>query len=314
MVKVAIISFYSELIDRGLETWAKQLKQKVGGVVDVNIFGGGEYGRNVDWQNRSSFYWVWLVLRHALRSLPQWSKSDVVVPTNGSAQAVVCRLTSWLSGKKMVIFGHSGLGADDKWNLLCSPNVFVAFSSYQKRWAERFKLPWTKIILIPHAVDTKRFSPARQKPGKKVVLCVASNSPGKRIDLVRKAVELTPGAEFLAVGKGNPSEASFEDMPEVYKKADVFCLTPNPWESFGLVFLEAMATNLPIVTTDDPIRREIVGNAGLFVDDPEDFHELSLAIERALKADWGDKPRRQAEKFSWDKIAQEYVSLFKSLV
>ena len=38
------------------------------------------------------------------------------------------------------------------------------------------------------------------------------------------------------------------------------------------------------------------------------------ALENALKMSWGDKPRRQAEKFSWDKIAKQYEDLFKQLV
>jgi len=29
---------------------------------------------------------------------------------------------------------------------------------------------------------------------------------------------------------------------------------------------------------------------------------------------WGNKPQKQAEKFSWDKIAKQYESLFEKLV
>ncbi len=59
---------------------------------------------------------------------------------------------------------------------------------------------------------------------------------------------------------------------------------------------------------------EIVGNAGFFVNNPEDAKELSAAINLALKTDWGDKPRGQAEKFSWDKVTKKYEDLFRSLV
>ena len=73
-----------------------------------------------------------------------------------------------------------------------------------------------------------------------------------------------------------------------------------------------MASGLAVVATDDPIRREIVGDAGLFVD-PTDTKEYLKVLEKALKIKWGSKPRLQAEKFDWDKIAKDYEKLFLEL-
>ncbi len=98
----------------------------------------------------------------------------------------------------------------------------------------------------------------------------------------------------------------------MYRSADLFTFSTVPWESFGIVLVEAMASGLPVVATDDPIRREIVGDAGLFVD-PIDTDAYAAAIQKALDTDWGNKPRLQAEKFSWDKIAKQYETLFNSL-
>ena len=47
-----------------------------------------------------------------------------------------------------------------------------------------------------------------------------------------------------------------------------------------------------------------------FVNDPEKY---ARAIEEALSKDWGNLPRKQAEKFSWDIIADEYEKLFEEL-
>jgi glycosyltransferase involved in cell wall biosynthesis len=73
-----------------------------------------------------------------------------------------------------------------------------------------------------------------------------------------------------------------------------------------------MACGLGVVVNNDPIRREIVGNAGFFVN-PTNINKYSQALEKALKTDWGSKPRKQAEKFDWDKIAEKYNVLFKKL-
>jgi glycosyltransferase involved in cell wall biosynthesis len=70
-------------------------------------------------------------------------------------------------------------------------------------------------------------------------------------------------------------------MSWVYRSADAFCFVPDSQEAFGMVYLEAMATGLPIVASDDPIRRALVGGQGFFAD-PHDVSLVSKALESAL--------------------------------
>jgi glycosyltransferase involved in cell wall biosynthesis len=100
-------------------------------------------------------------------------------------------------------------------------------------------------------------------------------------------------------------------MPSLYRAADLFVYPNPPYESFGLVFLEALATNIPVIATDDPIRREIIGSAGLFIN-PACPHSISTAITQALKINWNTNPRQQVEKFSWDKIGKKYSQILLS--
>lgn len=261
-------------------------------------------------------------------------KYDVVIPLNGGWQPAIIRLVTWLYGGKMVISGQSGMGWDDVNNLWCFPDAFVALSTQAKNWARKTN-PFVKVVYIPNGVDLKKFGPkgpsfdtALKKP---LVLCVGALSKTKRIDLVIKAVaKLSNTSLLVAAGGGDAKEeieglgqkllpgrfqlisVPFRKMPEIYRAADIFVLTSMPYYSFEIVLVEAMATGLPVVANDDPIRREIIGNAGLLVD-PTNVKEYSLSLRRALEKDWGDKPRKQAEKFDWDEIAASYEKLFVNL-
>jgi glycosyltransferase involved in cell wall biosynthesis len=179
-------------------------------------------------------------------------------------------------------------------------------------------------------VDLSRFRAKHYRPNPKIILSVGALEPIKRHALTIRAVSKIKDARLVIVGKGSlkdellrladdlmPNRLEIlhlaqEDIYKIYHTASVFVYPTSPWESFGIVLLEAMASGLPVVTTDDPIRREIVGDAGLFVD-PEDTDKFTNAISRALQTHWVSKPRKQAEKFSWDRIAHEYEKLFNSL-
>ena len=163
-------------------------------------------------------------------------------------------------------------------------------------------------------------------------MSVGAFTEQKRHNLVIKAVSKLDNVNLIIAGGGGDKKEDIKilgekllgkdrfelfqvdhnKMPEIYQRADAFTLASKPYESFGIVLVEAMASGLPVVATDDPIRREIVGDAGLFVD-PENVEEYASTLEKALSINWGDKPRRQAVKFDWDKIAESYEKLFEDI-
>ena len=120
-------------------------------------------------------------------------------------------------------------------------------------------------------------------------------------------------ARELLPGRFSIMHFPYKDMPRVYAAADVFTYPTFSQESFGIVLIEAMASGLPIVANNDPIRKEIVGNAGILVD-PTDTGKYAKAIKEALDKDWGNKPRKQARKFDWDIIVKSYEKLFLDLI
>lgn len=311
-MKIAIINKYQNKVFRGAETFVYELGKRLSKDNKVDIIS------DVNYFNLFK------------------KKYDIIIPTNGRCQVVIVRLISWLTGAKIIVSGQSGMGWDDKVNLYSFPNAFIALSPKALAWAKKVN-PFVKCIYIPNGVDLNRFKPDGLKFETKfkrpIILCGGAFTSQKRMDLSIKAVAKIPEASLLMVGGGGELKEElkrygekilgsdrfklltvpFEKMPEVYRAADVFTLPSRPSESFGNVLVEAMASGIPVVATKDPIRANIVGDAGILID-PEDTKAYAAALAGALKKDWRDNPREQAKKFSWDTIAEKYSELFRSLL
>jgi glycosyltransferase involved in cell wall biosynthesis len=337
-MKIAFLNAYQGMVDRGAETFVSEVAARLQKRNKVAVISG-----NMIPKQRWPILWRFFVdpsgisiFLFTLKNLPKiWKeKFNVVIPLNGGWQPALVRLVTWLYGGKMIISGQSGKGWDDRNNLWCFPDAFVALSTFLNRWAKKVN-SFVKISYIPNGVDTKRFTPQGQvlqmELAKPIILCVGALTEEKRIDLVIRAVAKMGEASLLVVGDGilhddlknlgqkmlgkrfQLIKVPYSEMPKVYRVANIFTLA-SPWyRSFEIVLVEAMAMNMLVVANDDPIRREIVGDAGLFVD-PTDTEAYAQKLKEALNADWGEKPRNQAEKFSWDKIAVQYEELFKKLL
>jgi len=351
-VKIAFLTLYSGYVDRGVETFIKEVGNRLAKRHEVWVFQAGkptgkeEYKvkqikLKIDWDNRDVIgslkrklfldYWSRLIL---LFSLHCWStlrkeKFDVIVPTDGGWEKPICWLLKILAKTRIIVTGQSGPGYDDRWNLFWRPDVFVALSSKAENWAK--KVGWgVRIVKIPNGVDIKKFSP-QIEPKKinlepPVILCASALVPSKRIDLTIEAVAKLKDTSLLVVGDGEIKEeleqlgkkllgkrflltkAKYEEMPTYYRAANLFTMVSFSSEAFGIVYVEAMASGLPVVATDDESRREIIDEAGFLVN-PENLEEYAQTLEKALKIDFGGKPRQQAQKFSWDKIASQYEEI-----
>lgn len=354
-MKIAFLNMYNGLVDRGAETFVKEVAQRLVTGHEVTVFQSGEPSgkesyrvekvpMKIDWSKKSGAgtllpilfldYWNRLIFYFSLKTLPKIVKGkfDIVVPVNGGWMPALMRLATWAYGGKMVISGQAGMGWDERNNLWCFPDTFVALSSKAQKWAKKVN-PVIRAVYIPNGVDTKKFT--REGPSyktslpKPIILCVGALTKSKRIDLIIRAASKLE-ASLLVVGDGDLkkkieslgkrllskrfqlTKIPFNDMPEVYRAADVFTLASEPFHSFEIVLAEAMASGLPVVANKDDIRREIVGRAGVLVD-PTNTDAYAIALENAMRLKWGKRPRNQAKKFDWDKIAASYEALFRKL-
>ena len=104
------------------------------------------------------------------------------------------------------------------------------------------------------------------------------------------------------------------DLPWLYCGAT--CLAyPSLYEGFGLPALEAMASGIPVITSNTSSLPEVVGDAALLVD-PQSEQELLSAITKVvsdptLRQTMSDKGLDQAKKFSWEQIARDTLRVYE---
>lgn len=337
-MKILFLNIYQNKVARGAERFVYELAQRLKKNHQVDIISSDKIP-----VRRWPFVWRSFldpqglqISLFTLKNLPRiWKgKYDIVIPLNGGWQPAWVRFVTWLYGGKVVVSGQSGMGWDDKNNLWCFPNAFVALSGKARRWAKKVN-PFVGASYIPNGVDIKKFKPDGPAIGtnlkRPIVVCQGALTKGKRIDLAIKAVAKLGDTSLLVVGDGELKEeisklgsrllgerfqlikVPFEEMPKVYRVGDVFTLPSESYHSFEIAIVEAMASGLPVVANSDDIRRQIVGRAGVLVN-PTNIDAYAIALENALRLKWGKRPLNQAKKFDWDKITVAYEKLFESLL
>lgn len=221
-----------------------------------------------------------------------------------------------------------------------SPPVVEALRS---AWEGRLLPAGTRIVSIPNGVDTERFSPGSSNVGAgwdgPIVGTVGRLIEAKGIDRLLHAwpdvIEAVPDARLEIVGDG-PMRRGLEELagrlgvdPSVsflgyradplpaYRRFDV-AVFPSRWEGFGLTVAEAMATELPVVASDIPPFRHVVGDAGLLVADQETDAladaTLDLLRQPERRVRLGEEARERVQSsFSAERLAGDYADMYRRL-
>lgn len=115
-------------------------------------------------------------------------------------------------------------------------------------------------------------------------------------------------------------EVSFRDLPDVYAAADLFTISSD-YESFCFAALEAMATNLPLVTTDGGWVPNLVqqGRGGIItpVGDDAAFANamLELARDPARRAEMGRINREYVDaNYRWEASAKKLLAVYEGIL
>ena len=222
---------------------------------------------------------------------------------------------------------------DAEFRLFDCDGLVCTNPDYLERNAKRYRS-----VLIPNGVNLDRFRPGQSDraafglPSEgPIVLMVSALIASKNVREGVAAVAAIPNAVLVVAGDG-PLRDEIHDqarqllpdrfvnltvtadrMPDLYRAADVF-LHLSVDESFGNVFLEAMATGLPVVAYEYDRTRWIVGDEVFFADrsDPASL-PAKLTAALAAQSELKDAMVRRAQCFGWPAIAAQYETFFKDL-
>ncbi|MBD2006279.1 MULTISPECIES: glycosyltransferase family 4 protein [Cyanophyceae] len=144
--------------------------------------------------------------------------------------------------------------------------------------------------------------------------------PGQSDGIERDRIEKIVGEVGLRDITTFPGRLGDDTLPSYYAAADV-CVVPSHYEPFGLVAIEAMASETPVVASDvGGLQYTVVPEETGLLAPPKDDAAFAVAIDRILaNPEWakelGKKARVRVEKqFSWDGVASQLGELYTHLL
>lgn len=206
--------------------------------------------------------------------------------------------------------------------------------------ATAFDTPADRINLVYNGIDTDEFRPIPEvaKNPWRIMATASADAPLKGLRYLLEAyaslLPQYPKLELLVVGKpkvGGETEQllktlkiddkvqfvtgiTTQEMVEYYAQARM-AVVPSVYEGFGLPAGEAMACQVPVISTDGGALPEVVGDAGITVP-TKDANAIARAIETLLNDSEQCETlglagrERILERFCWKVCAQQMTQYY----
>ncbi len=189
----------------------------------------------------------------------------------------------------------------------------------QAHWA----VPRARIVVAHHGPGQTPEIPRPRRGAPRHFLYVGDDEPRKNLGLLLagyaryRAASEAPLPLILAGTAALTAAPGVEhmDRPDRDRLAALHAeaaalVHPSLHEGFGLTPLEAMGAGTPVLAVRSAAVAEVCGDAARYVQ-PHDAaglaHELTaLATREDLRADLGERGRRRAAAFSWDRSAKAH--------
>lgn len=285
--------------------------------------------------------------RKALANELTKQKYDVIIGVHAPLAARLATLRKQLPSSKLIGWLHNSFEA-----LFGEDSHYYIGAKRKRHYIYQFRKLDEVVVLChndancchlydKHFKPSVIYNPITLKPGQlssgtsKRFLTIGRFTPlHKGIDLLIKAFHLFAqnnkdwGLDIVGEGK---EEQKYKTLINNYKLEDIITIHPftnhiqdyysnaqvyvlsSRWEGMPLVLVEAMSHGLPIVTSDLPISKEVLGNFGLYFENGN-IEDLAQKLEEATHLDWQQKSKEAldiAQRFNIGTIIEQWKQLIE---
>lgn len=260
------------------------------------------------------------------------------------------------SGRPLVIHMHNtvfdrgaGHGNDYEYSIerqgFLAADRVIAISNYVKNTiTSRYFIEPNKVTVVHNGIELNEipdvgFEHYKIKEKDKVVLSLGRITIQKGLDYLvyaaRKVIDRYPDVKFVIVGDGDmrpwmlnkATELGMAknfiftgwlgrvDVERAFRMADLFIM-PSVSEPFGLVALEAMRNNVPVIVSKQSGASEVVNHAMKV--DFWDVDEMANKILGVLKYDvckecMGENGYHEVQHLTWDTPARKCITVYNEV-
>ncbi|MDD5659465.1 MAG: glycosyltransferase family 1 protein [Actinomycetota bacterium] len=189
---------------------------------------------------------------------------------------------------------------------------------YEKKIIDKFNLNKKYILYVSalweyknHTNLIKAFGKLIKEDGLDLNLVLAGKGLITDDDYIKYLYEL-PKKLNIANNIIFTGDVSKECLKYIYKNALVFIM-PSMCESFGFPVIEAMASGIPVISSNAFALKEIVGDAGILMDasDCENIYKSlkEVIFDSNLRNNLVSKAKDKIKIFSWENCIKETLSV-----
>jgi glycosyltransferase involved in cell wall biosynthesis len=225
-----------------------------------------------------------------------------------------------------------------KWVLKSAAKIICLSESQKRLIASKYALPLESIAVIPNGVAKEYFVGKRTKQNPVPhLLFVGRLAAQKNLSLLIEAVsQMQTSALLDIVGEGELREnietliqkyglhnvklhgqKTGRELLELYKSADIFVL-PSLKEGVSLAMLEALAAGLPVVASDLPEIRPILGECGVLIQEPTATNyakalDILLSNGETMQ-NLSTLSVQKAHSYSWENVLNSIEDVYKGIL